>query len=92
MSMGVNKSVIRGPTLNKSNNQDGLNPVLHDEDGNNNQNEFEPPEIINKQTTGTNNYNPGSVAMQNYTFYAGQNSKFFDKRILISQKKNRKIN
>lgn len=30
--------------------------------------------------------------MQNYTFYAGQNSKFFEKRILISQKKNRKAN
>lgn len=58
MSMGVNKSVARGPSLNKSNNQDGLNPVLQDEEGSHNHNEFEPPEIINKQATVNNNYNP----------------------------------
>ena len=57
-----------------------------------NVNEFEPPEIVNRNEKPPANFNGQNISMQNYTFYSGQNSKFFDKRILISQKKNRKVN
>jgi len=49
-----------------------------------NVNEFEPPEIVNRNEKPPANFNGQNISMQNYTFYSGQNSKFFDKRILIS--------
>jgi hypothetical protein len=41
-------------------------------------------ESVEQQDKGSN--------FQNNTFYAGQNTKFFDKRILASQKQNRPKN
>ena len=66
------------------------NPVLGtDDDDDDDQAVYEEEEFesIIEQPEGRTAQN-----VQNNTFYAGQNTKFFDKRILASQKQNRPKN
>ena len=68
---------------------DGQNPVLlNDEDENAvyENEEFEPMDLAAQNNYTSNSNTAHNSMLQNNTFYAGQNSKFFDKRILASQK------
>ena len=66
---------------------DTRNPVLQTDEDDQAVYEEDEFESIIEQPEGHHGQN-----MQNNTFYAGQNTKFFDKRILASQKQQRPKN